>query len=387
MEKNKIKLLVLAKHVDGGTGTFVEQIMRLEQMEIQTLVLEKPQHRNIASGSRIKYFSHTRLLPYYYVFSPFAIVHLLQELIWLHRTVDDFKPRVILAIDNHCNVLACACKALFRKYRKIRLILTIHNNISAVTFAKLPRWSRYIFQKISRRLFVQANEFVCVSRGVARDVKQFFSLTRLPKVIHYGVDIKKIQQLSRQSIDQKDMYAFRAKITKILSIGRFAPQKDFESLIEAFALFHNIDSNTNLIIIGDGPDKEKLYQAVLRHGVEKHVYFLGWKQNVYPYIRAADIFALSSNYEGFPFVLLEAAALSRPIVATDTPYGPREFLGNNKYGLVVSTKQPQALARAFFPLMNNKTYAHYQSQIYKRVSEFSEESMLKRYELLINSLV
>lgn len=378
----RIKVLILAKHVDGGTGTFVGQIMRLEKTEIQTLVLEKPQHRNIASVFQIKYFSNNRLLPYYYVFTPSAILHLVRELIWLTKEIDRFQPNIILAIDNHCNLLVCLCKVLFRKYKKIKLILTIHNNISAVTFAKLPRWSRYIFQAVSRGLFVQASEIVCVSRGVARDAKRFFSLPRLPKVIYYGVDVQKIQQLSRQPIDRKDEAIFKTKTTKIISIGRFAPQKDFLTLIEAFSMFCKKRQDADLFLIGDGQDKEKLVECVKRHSVEKHVHFLGWKQNVYPYMKAADVFVLSSHYEGFPFVLLEAAALGKPIVATDTPYGPKELLGNNRYGLVVPMKTPHQQAEALLLLINRKTYTHYQAQIIKRARGFSEKSMIKRYQAL-----
>lgn len=382
----RIKVLILAKHVDGGTGTFVGQTMRLEKTEIQTLVLEKPQHRNIASASQIKYFSNNRLLPYYYVFTPSAILHLVRELVWLIKEIDRFQPNIVLAIDNHCNLLVCLCKVLFLKYRSIKLILTIHNNISAVTFAKLPWWGRYIFQSVSRWLFVQASEIVCVSRGVARDAKRFFSLPRLPKVIYYGVDVQKIQQLSRQPIDRKDVAIFKTKTTKILSIGRFAPQKDFLTLIEAFSMFCKKRQDADLFLIGDGQDKEKLVECVKKHSIEKNVHFLGWKQNVYPYMKAADVFVLSSHYEGFPYVLLEAAALGKPIVATDTPFGPRELLGNNHHSYIVPMKSPRGLSQSLFTLMDKKKYAHYQFQIEERVGEFSEERMLRRYQTLIKSI-
>lgn len=382
----RTKVLILAKHVDGGTGTFVGQIVRLDKTEIQTLVLEKPQHRNIALAPQIKYFTNNRLLPYYYVFTPSAILRLVRELIWLTKEIDGFQPNIILAIDNHCNLLVCLCKVLFLKYRPIKLILTIHNNISAVTFAKLPRWGRYIFQSVSRRLFVQASEIVCVSRGVALDAKRFFSLSRPPKVIYYGVDVQNIQQLSRRPIDRKDAAIFKTKTTKILSIGRFAPQKDFLTLIEAFSMFCKKRQDADLFLIGDGQDKEKLVECVKNHSIEKRIHFLGWKQNVYPYMKAADVFVLSSHYEGFPYVLLEAAALGKPIVATDTPYGPRELLGDNAHGLIVQENNPQAMSLAFSSFNNKKTYIYYQSQGKEQIRNYSERKMLNSYELLLNAL-
>lgn len=388
----EIKVCVFAKHVDGGTGTFIEQLSWLKQgsdgkFKMKIIALERPQYRIFQSRTfQIDYFSEKKLLPYQYLFTPSACLHLFREIIWLRREIIIFQPTIILSIDNHCNMLVCLEKILFQRMSKIKLILTIHNNVSAVVFAKLPRWGRYLFRRVCHQLLVKADEIVCVSQGVARDTKNFFSLTRTPQVIHIGVDVQKIQKLARSPIDAGDARIFRSKTKKILAIGRFTPQKDFATLIETFTLFYKKKSNIDLVIIGDGPDKDMLVERVKNNDIERHVHFLGWKQNVYPYIKATDIFVLSSNYEGFPFVLLEAAVLNKPIVATDTPFGPRELLGNNKYGLVVPIKQPQALSSALVSLMNKKTYTHYQLQARKRVSEFSERSMIKRYQLLIKTL-
>jgi len=389
---NKTRVLVFAKHADGGTGAFIEQLMRLAhvsggQMMTKMIVLEKPQFRIIQSfNAPIRYFSDKQLLPYVYILTPAAIVNIIREMFWLKNTIDIFHPNIILSVDNHCNVLVCLYKCIFFKFHNPRTILTIHNNISAVVFTKLPYQARMLFQATCRFLFSRADAIVCVSRGVAMDVKRFFSLQQLPLVIPVSVNTQRIRKLASSPFNAGDRFIFQAGITTILSIGRFAPQKDFITLIEAFALLHATKPNTHLCIIGDGPDKEKIVDCIKHYNLEKSVYLLGWKQNVYPYIKASDIFVLSSNYEGFPYVLLEAAALGKPIVATDTPYGPREFLGDNVYGRIVPMMQPEALSRALQAVMNKKTYVFYQSQIQARVVKFSEDEMLRRYVSLIENL-
>lgn len=391
-QNKQIKVLVFAKHVDGGTGTFVEQLLTLREAKgrkivTQAIVLEKPKFRTPSqANSSISYFSNQQLLPYSYILTPAAITNFYRELIWLQKNISKFQPDVVLSIDNHCNVLTCFCKMLFHASNTFHIILTIHNNISAVIFAKLPVRGRKIFQQICRYIFKRADAIVCVSRGVAGDAKKFFSLEQTPHVIHIGVNIQNIQRLARRAIPRELADLFRSEKIKIISIGRFAPQKDFKTLLYAFAAFHKKRNNAELIIIGDGLEKEQLVSVVRKLKIINNVHFIGWQQNVYPYIRASDVFVLSSHYEGFPYVLLEAGALGKPIIATDTPYGPRELLGDNAYGLVVPMKNPRTLANALESLMDKNTYAHYQPQIMKRVSAFSEATMIKRYQSLIEAL-
>jgi len=382
------KILVFAKHLDGGTGMFVKQLISLGQTSeketmVVVLALEKPQFRAfMPSFAAVSYFSNNPLLPYSYILTPTAVINTFHELVWLKSNVSRYQPDIIISVDNHCNVLACLCRLLF--YRT-RLILTIHNNISAVTFAKLPSFGRTLFKHVSRFLFRQAYETVCVSQGVALDAKQFFSLPTLPKVIHVGVNIQAIQRLADKKIPQQFKEICSPDKIKIITVGRFAPQKDFKTLIEAFALFHKSVKSSLLVIIGDGQDKKKIIKDITAHKLDKYTYLLGWKQNVYPYLRAADVFVLSSNYEGFPYVLLEAAALGKPVVATDAPFGPRELLGDNMCGLVVPMKNSEAMARALQLLSHRRARSHYQIKIIRRVKMFTEAIMLQRYQSLIDT--
>ncbi len=387
-----MKLLIFAKHVDGGTGSFVEQLQKLTKHlpspTIKTIILEAPQYRSMdMNNNPVSYFSNSQVLPYYYRFSISGLLNIVRELKFLYNECSTFDPDLIISIDNHCNVLVCTAKKLRLIQQKTRLLLTVHNNISAVTFAKLSTISRIIFKSICHVLFLKADEIVCVSNGVALDVQAFFSLQRRPIVIYYGVHSQTIQRLAALPIEKKDMRTMKLSKGKILSIGRFAPQKDFKTLIEAFSLFAKQDKKTDLYIIGDGPDRASIVTQIHQHNLDNRVHLLGWKQNVYPYIKAADVFVLSSNYEGFPYVLLEAAALGKPIIATDTPYGPNELLENNQLGMLVPTHNTQSLSRAFTQMTSASLRISFRNNFSKRKHSFTEHAMLCSYTSLILQIV
>jgi glycosyltransferase involved in cell wall biosynthesis len=132
----------------------------------------------------------------------------------------------------------------------------------------------------------------------------------------------------------------------ILGAGRLVHQKGFDILIRAFSLIAADMPKLRLVIAGEGSDAQQLRQLALTLGLECRVLFLGNVGNLSVLMRNAEVFVLSSRYEGFPNVLLEALASGLPVVSTDCPSGPREILGDGEFGLLVPCENPQALADA-----------------------------------------
>ncbi len=131
----------------------------------------------------------------------------------------------------------------------------------------------------------------------------------------------------------------------IISIGRFQKEKDFPTLINAFAkLRERIDAR--LVILGDGDERENLESLVKQLGLSAAVDMPGFVENPYSYLSRASIFVLSSVSEGLPNALLEALALKVPIVSTDCVTGPREILREGKDGILVPVRDPVALANS-----------------------------------------
>jgi glycosyltransferase involved in cell wall biosynthesis len=132
----------------------------------------------------------------------------------------------------------------------------------------------------------------------------------------------------------------------VLAAGRLVHQKGFDVLIRAFAAMARECEPLRLAIAGDGPEARALRGLVAELQLEDRVLFLGQVKELGSLMRQAEAFILSSRYEGFPNVLLEALASELPVVSTDCPSGPREILRDGEFGLLVPCEDPAALAAA-----------------------------------------
>jgi glycosyltransferase involved in cell wall biosynthesis len=136
-----------------------------------------------------------------------------------------------------------------------------------------------------------------------------------------------------------------AGIPVVLGIGKLSPQKDFTTFLEAIALA-NGKQNLRAIILGEGIERQMLEARRTALGLDGIVDLPGFATNPYGYIAATNLFVLSSRWEGLPTVVIEALALGANIVSTDCPSGPREILGDDRFGRLVPVGDAAALADA-----------------------------------------
>lgn len=132
----------------------------------------------------------------------------------------------------------------------------------------------------------------------------------------------------------------------ILAVGRLVRVKNYVLLLRAFARLLSVEKNPHLIILGEGPERRALLRLAERLGIAARLMMPGKVTNPYVWMAHADLFVLSSNYEGWPNVLVEAMSLGLPVVSCDCPTGPREILSNGAFGLLVPVKNVKALAAA-----------------------------------------
>ena len=133
----------------------------------------------------------------------------------------------------------------------------------------------------------------------------------------------------------KDEWLDDPKLKVILSVGRLVPLKNHPFLIESFNDVYAQNKNVRLIIVGEGPESQRLYEMISILNLEKVIKFVNFQNNIHPYYANADVFALTSNWEGFGNVIVEALSAGLPVVATDCPGGPRMILEDGKYGQLV----------------------------------------------------
>jgi len=370
-----IKLFLIVKDADGGTGTFLTNFLKIknffkDKIDIKTLVFEKPSYRKLEEAT----FLHDKLFypANHFLFN--SVKNLLSDAISLVKIINFEKPDIILAINSYPNIIISLCTFVVKP--KPIIILTHHNNLSAV----INKIDSIIFKLLIKLclplLYKQANIHISVSNGVSKDICLLTS-QRYTKVIYYGLN----------TLSSNKVKILKKRI-KIVSIGRFDEQKDFTNIIEAFELINKRNKNLTLTVIGGG----KNYNEIIKYTNSSRSYYcikvIKWKKDVIKEIYKYDLFLFSSFYEGLPNVIIEAMSQGLPIISTDTPYGPREILDNGKYGILVPMKDPKAMAEAIQKLLTDKKlYIHYSKMSLERVKFFSEEKMLRAYKRLILNVI
>lgn len=211
-----------------------------------------------------------------------------------------------------------------------------------VTLSLMPHGLRYAaVRAITRRAYRMMDGIVAVSAGVADDLAAFVGIPRQRiTVIHNPLLLPDV-------LPGRDMALqyWPAETKRLLAVGTLKEQKNYPLLLDALAKVRE-QVPTSLLILGDGSLREALKAQVAQSGLTNAVVFAGFDTDPWPYYAAADLFVLSSDYEGLPTVLIEALHAGLPIVSTDCPSGPREILEDGVYGALVSCGDPQALASA-----------------------------------------
>ncbi len=168
----------------------------------------------------------------------------------------------------------------------------------------------------------------------------------------------------------------------IISAGRFSSEKDFSTLIQAFAKLRK-KRQAKLILLGEGSLRASLEDLAKQLGVIDDLTMPGFVENPFAYLARADVFVLSSAHEGFGNVLVEAMACGTPVVSTDCPSGPREILDGGRYGALAPVGDADALAAAIQQKLDNPTSAEL---LKTRAREFSVEKAAGAYLALAENL-
>jgi glycosyltransferase involved in cell wall biosynthesis len=244
------------------------------------------------------------------------------------------------------------------------------------------RNTRSAMVKIAYRLipwiYPMADRIVAVSGGVAEDLAR---LTGIPigriDVAYNPVVSADLMSKAGKPVDHRWMA--RGEPPVIVGAGRLEAQKDFTTLIRAFALVRRRRA-TRLIIAGDGAELAALRMLANQLGIGEDVEFPGFLSNPYPLMAHAAVFVLSSAWEGLPTVLIEAMACGTPVVATDCPTGPDEILESGRFGRLVPVGDPAALAEAIVDTIDKPPA---RAELQRRAGDFSAERSVAQYTALL----
>jgi glycosyltransferase involved in cell wall biosynthesis len=167
---------------------------------------------------------------------------------------------------------------------------------------------------------------------------------------------------------------------RIITVGTLKAQKNHDLLLRSFARAFGGD-RVKLMLLGHGELRPALESLVRELGIEAQVLMPGFAMDTWPYYASADLFALSSDYEGYPLVMIEALRCGLPIVSTDCKSGPREILDGGRFGTLVPVGDEQALADALAEALST---AHDPDRLRARAEEISGQGTSDRYlELML----
>lgn len=261
----------------------------------------------------------------------------------LRRLIRRRQAAVVVSTLKHVTLMVAVVQLL--SWLKFRHIARVANTYSR-ELARLNSYKRVIWRGALALCHRLVHRNICVSLGVESDLVSNFGVSQRKCIaIPNPVDTRRLGALAGADSALVQRLSAAGKI--VLSVGRLTPQKDFEALIKAFHVVANKwYSACSLVIVGEGPERRGLESLIENLGLRDKVHLLGWIDNPYPLYKAADVFVLSSRFEGLPNVILEALAFGLPVVATDCESGPREILVDRYLGELVPVGDLDSLAQA-----------------------------------------
>ncbi len=302
--------------------------------------------------------------------------HTLGSVLELARYLRRERPVALLAAKERAGRTALAARWLARV--PTRVVVRIGTTLSAALEgrSRLRKWTWHLPMRL---FYPHFDGVVAVSDGVAKDLA---AITRLPlarfQVIRNPVITPRLQTLAAEPVDHPWLVA--GEVPVIMGVGRFTRQKDFPTLLKAFALVRR-ERLCRLIILGNGRSRADLLSLAADLGIADAVDFPGFAANPYKYLARASLFVLSSAWEGSPNALTEALALGVPVVATDCPSGPREILAEGRFGPLVPIGDSRKMAEAIVQVMTAPLAADCLRQA---AAAYSMEESSRRYlEMLI----
>ncbi len=302
----------------------------------------------------------------------------------LRRFIRDRRPEIVMAFLSY----ATALTAVRAAQTGARVVFNQQTPMSAFLTDADYRWGRgwrrTMFTATSRLAYSAADLIIATSRGVADDLTANFGVSPdAMRVVPNPVDLDGVRMLANEPLGTADYVADTTPV--IVAAGRLADAKNYPLLIESMRILR-ASVPARLFILGQGELEPALRRQIADHHLEDAISLLGFHRNPWKYIARADVFALSSHYEGFGNVLIEAMALGVPVVATASA-GTRDIVHHGVNGLLVEPHTPEGMAAALRRILEHRDTRLAMAREARVAAErFAAPTVIARYGAVLEQL-
>jgi len=262
--------------------------------------------------------------------------------------------------------------------KKIKFIISKHVDNDYLGGSVKQR-KTFFSRILSYFIYKRANNIIAISQAVKKylvENNSILSISKKIKVIYYGIDefyknncIFKIEKTKLNLDKSKVHFCF---------IGRLVKQKQVEGIIDAYFQLKKEYNNTNLIIVGSGPEKKKLINYCKKLKLDNHINWYPFTEDIGSVLEQIDVLCLNSSFEGLGLILLEAMSLSKPIIAPNVSACP-EVVQNNINGYLVEKNSKKSYVEAMIKILDPSIRKKFSSNINVIIkSKFNYEIMLKK---------
>ena len=287
---------------------------------------------------------------------------------YLHRE----RPVALLSAMGHANVVALLVRKLARA--SVRVVVSERNTISVEHSLARGMPARLSFALV-RLLYPTADGICTVSQAASNDLAAFAGLAKdRVQTIYNPFDLECIARRAAEPLDHPWLAASQCPV--VLAIGRLTEQKDYPTLLKAFARLQK-QQPVRLVILGEGEQRPALEALVHELGLSDAVHLPGFVPNPMAWSARCSLFVLSSRWEGLPGVLIEAMACGAPVVSTNCPSGPDEILEGGRWGKLVPVGDVEALASAMAEVLI--TPGEQLPDVRLRAADFEQERAVDAY--------
>ncbi len=285
----------------------------------------------------------------------------------------------VLSVIRDTNIIVGLSRFLVNVDSMVFREANTYNHIASTVWYKKLAWMILLRISYSKANFVIAN-----SLDTKKDLLDFKIVKDSKiKVINNPVLPVNVDELLEEELNHRWFSDPKYKV--VLNVGRLHKQKNQSLLLVAFSKVVKKKPFARLVILGEGPEEEGLYSLAEELDISDKFEIISFKKNPFPYYKGAEVFVLSSAYEGFGNVVVEALSSGNPVISTDCAGGPKSILDNGGYGAIVRDRDEKALSDAIFKILSGEL-SFRPSELKERSEKYSIKKISSEYKSVIFNL-